>query len=136
VAIAAVALVGACASGEAARPEPGPGGGPVTVEVSNEPAPGATVVLELSSTGERGVGSACATIDRWESGGWRSTWWWERSSSTPQPITRGDAVTCPAIGVPLPTRMTLVLPDDLAAGTWRVAYAGGEDLGAYVFEVQ
>ena len=76
------------------------------------------------------------TVDRWESGGWRSAWWWERSSSEAQPIARGDEVTCPAIGVPLPTRMTVVLPDDLPPGTWRVAYAAADDLGAYVFEVR
>jgi hypothetical protein len=40
-----------------------------------------------------------------------------------------------SIGVPLPTRMTLEIPDDLDAGTWRVAYAAGDDVGAYVFEV-
>jgi hypothetical protein len=136
VAVAAVALLAGCSSADAARPEPGPGGGPVSVEVNVAPAPGATVALELSSTGERDVGSACATVDRWERGGWRSTWWWARTSTTAQAIPRGGEVTCPAIGLPLPTRMTLTLPDDLAPGTWRIAYAAADDLGAYVFEVR
>jgi hypothetical protein len=135
VALATVALVVGCASGGPVRPETGPAAGPVTVEVSAEPSPGATIVLDLSAADDRAVGSACATIDRWDSGGWRSTWWWERRSSSAQAIARGDEVSCPAIGVPLPTRMTLQLPDDLDAGTWRVAYAAGDDLGAYIFEV-
>ncbi len=135
VALAAAVLGAACSFGGDPRPEPGPAAGPVSVEVSAEPIPGATVVLDLAAD-ERAFGSACATIDRWERGGWRSAWWWERSSSEAQPIARDDEVTCPAIGVPLPTSMTVTLPDDLPLGTWRVAYAAEDDLGAYVFEVR
>ena len=127
------ALGMACSSDGATRPEPGPGTGPVSVDVSVEPAAGATVLLGLSAD-EAAIGSACVTVDRWESGGWRSAWWWERSSSEAQPIPRGSDVTCPAIGVPLPTSMTIVLPDELEPGTWRVAYAAADDLGAYVFD--
>jgi len=135
VALAAVALASSCTFGGSSQPELGPAGGPVTIGVSAEPAPGATVVLDLSADAAA-VGSACVTVDRWESGDWRNAWWWERSSPEPEPIARGENVTCPAIGVPLPTSMTIALPDDLEAGTWRVAYAAAEDLGAYVFEVR
>ena len=38
--------------------------------------------------------------------------------------------------MPLPTTMTIELPVDLEVGTWRIAYAAGDDLGAYVFEVR
>jgi hypothetical protein len=135
VALAAAALATACSFGEASRPEPGPAAGPVSVDVSAALLPGATVVLDLSAEG-RTVGSACVTIDHWENGGWRSAWWWERSSSQAQPIPRDDEVTCPAIGVALPTTMTVTLPPDLPPGTWRVAYAAEDDLGAYLFEVR
>jgi hypothetical protein len=134
VAVAAVALAAGCASERASRPDLGPGGGPVSVDVSAEPAPGTSVRLDLAADA-RVVGSACATVDRWDGDGWRSAWWWERSSPSPQPIAGGDEVTCPALGVPLPTTMTLALPADLPAGRWRIAYAAGEDLGAYVFDV-
>ena len=127
-------LAAACSTGGAARPNPGPAAGPVSIHVSTQPAPGVTVVVTLDDR-QQPVGSACATIDRWEGGTWRSLWWWLRTSPVAEPIARGQEVTCPAIGVLLPATMTLALPDDLAAGTWRVAYAGGDDLGAYVFEV-
>ena len=134
VALAAAALASACSFGGSSQPELGPAGGPVTIGVSAEPAPGVTVVLDLSAKGAA-VGSACVTVDRWESSEWRNAWWWERPSRQPQPIARGENVTCPAAGVPLPTTMTIELPVDLEVGTWRVAYAAGDDLGAYVFEV-
>lgn len=105
------------------------------MEVSAEPALGASLVLDLDAEGET-LGSACATIDRWVDGGWRATWWYERSSSVPQRIPEGEEVTCPDPGVRLPTRMVVDVPAGLGSGTWRIAWAAGEDgLGAYVFEV-
>lgn len=134
IALGSVVFGAACSSAGSGRPEPGPAAGPVSIEVSAALAPGATVVLELAADGTA-PGSACATIDRLEDGGWRSTWWWVRSSPVAEPIASGDEVTCPAVGVALPARMTIAIPDGLAAGTWRLAYAAGEDLGAYIFEV-
>ena len=52
-----------------------------------------------------------------------------RSQEEAERQARGENVTCPAVGVPLPTTMTIELPIDLEVGTWRVAYAAGDDLG-------
>jgi len=107
----------------------------VDVRPSVEPDPGATVVLALSSDdAERG--SACVSLDQWIHDGWRSRWWWERSSPEAHEIPDGEERACPAAGLPLPADQTVTLPSDLADGTWRFAYVAGEDdLGAYVFEV-
>ena len=134
VAVATFLLATACTLGGPATPEPGPGGGPVEVQVSEEPAAGATLVLDLSAE-DVDIGSACATIDRWDDGDWTATWWWNRSSPLAERIPDGEEVTCPAAGVAIPTRMTIELPLSLSPGTWRIAWMAGEDLGAYVFEV-
>jgi hypothetical protein len=133
-AIAASTLVAGCTLGGPSRPEAGPGGGPVTVAVSDEPEPGANLLLDLSAD-DAEVGSACVTADEWDDGAWVARWWWSRTSATPEPIRAGDQATCPAIGVPLPTRMAIDLPPTLPAGSWRIAWMAGDDLGAYLFDV-
>ena len=100
-----------------------------------KPVPGSTVVLSLSSD-EADVGSACTTLDEWVEGGWRSRWYWERSSPTAGAIPETGELACPAFGVRLPAEQTVALPADVPDGTWRIAYLAGEDdIGAYVFEV-
>jgi len=135
VGCAVLLLAGSCATSSRGAPEPGPGGGSVVVRPSVEPEPGATIVLFLSAE-DADVGSACTTLDEWVDGGWRSRWYWERSSPEPGAIPEGGEQTCPAFGVPLPTEQTVALPADIGTGTWRLAYLAGEDaIGAYVFEV-
>jgi len=132
---AVLLLASACATSGGGAPSTGPGGGPVDVRPSTEPEPGATLTLSLSAEGSD-VGSACATLDEWVDDGWRARWYWERSSPAANPIPDGEERTCPAIGLPLPAEQTVSLPDDIADGTWRLAYLAGEDdLGTYVFEV-
>ena len=132
---AVLVLAAACTTTSSGSPSPGPGGGSVEVRPSVEPAPGATIVLSLSADDAQ-HGSACATLDEWVDGGWRSRWWWVRSSPAAQAIPESEEQTCPAIGVPLPTEQTVALPSDIGEGTWRLAYvAGPDDVGAYIFEV-
>ena len=132
---AVLLLAAACTTTSSGAPDAGPGGGPVEVRPSAEPAPGETIVLSLSAD-DADRGSACATLDEWVDGGWRSRWYWERSSPAAQPIPPDEERTCPAPGLPLPAEQTVALPSDLDEGTWRLAYLAGEDdVGAYVFEV-
>ena len=135
VVVCAALLVAACATNGSGTPATGPGGGPVEVRPSVEPAPGATLTLSLSDD-DAEVGSACTTLDEWVDGTWRARWFWVQPSPSPVAIPDGDERTCPAIGIPLPAEQTVALPDDLLSGTWRLAYVAGEDdIGAYVFEV-
>jgi len=128
-------LAAACATGGDGTPATGPGGGSVEVRPSVEPTPGSTITLSLSAD-DADTGSACTTLDEWVDDTWKARWFWAGSSPSPVPIPDGEERTCPAPPIPLPAEQTVALPDDLPAGTWRLAYLAGEDdLGAYVFEV-
>jgi hypothetical protein len=132
---AALLLAGSCTTSSSSAPSPGPGGGPIEVRTSATPAPGDTLVLSLSAD-DADQGSACAALDEWVDGGWRSRWFWERSSPAASAIPDGEERTCPSPAVALPTEQTVTLPSDLRTGTWRLAYVAGEDdIGSYVFEV-
>jgi hypothetical protein len=134
--LALAALAGACVTTRVDRtPDPGPGGGSVEVRPDVEPEPGATVVVALSADDVH-RGSACVALDEWVDDGWRSRWFWVRTSSDPEPIPEGGSRTCPAVGTSLPTEQTLAIPADLGDGIWRLAYvAGANEVGSYVFEV-
>ncbi|MFL6204718.1 MAG: hypothetical protein ACJ739_05155, partial [Acidimicrobiales bacterium] len=131
----AALLVAACTTTSSGPPAPGPGGGPVGVRPNVSPRPGATIVLSLTAD-DAYRGSACTTLDEWVQGGWRSRWYWERSSPEARPIPDGEERTCPAAGVPLPAQQTISVPADLGEGTWRLGDLAGDDvLGAPVVEV-
>ena len=133
--VCVVLLAAGCTMGSSDTPATGPGGGSVEVRPSVEPTPGATITLSLSAD-DADTGSACTTLDEWVDDTWQARWYWERSSPAPVAIPDGEVRTCPAIGISLPAEQTVALPDDLPAGTWRLAYVAGEDdVGAYVFEV-
>jgi hypothetical protein len=132
---AVLLLAASCTTSSGTTPSTGPGGGSVEVRPSAEPSEGATVVLSLSAD-DADHGSACVTLDEWMDAGWRSRWYWVRSSPRAEPIPDGSERTCPAPEVPLPTEQTLDVPAELGAGTWRLAYLAGEhDIGSYVFDV-
>ena len=132
---ALVAAQAACAPSTTSTPSPGPGGGSVSVEVSGKPSPGTQVLLDLDAKGED-VGSAFVTLDRWDDGVWRASWWYVRSSDVAHRIPDDEEASCPEAGIALPARMVIDVPVDLGSGTWRVAWVAGEDeVGGYVFEV-
>ena len=128
-------LVGCATDSSDGTPATGPGGGPVEVRPSAAPDARRDDHAVAVRRGCR-PGSACTTLDEWVDGTGAPAgtgcdrlprrWPSRRARSAP---ARPSACRCPG-------EQTVILPDDLAAGTWRFAYVAGEDdLGAYVFEV-
>ena len=132
----ALLLVGACSFDTRDTPSTGPGPGPVEVRPSVTPTPGATLAVVLDSDDDD-RGSACLTLDEWTDDGWRARWYWVRPEAPPVAIPDDGQATCPLGPAPLPDERTVLVPEPLAEGTWRLAYVAGEDdVGAYVFDVE
>lgn len=143
---AAVLVVAACSSDNAPAPVAGPTVGLVKLAPAPAPGPGTAVTLAVTSNAStEATGGICVSLDRWRDGTWETRWNLQ-DRSEPSEVRNGER-TCPAIGRGLPTQLSITLPPDLTAGTWRLGYgwfvpvpegSGAtptNETAAYVFEV-